>query len=98
MRLPGMPTLWRITLLVVSTYVIGLAVAVGACKADEGHASSDTGWRRTAAGWEYVESWTGARVAAGGHRYPLPPPADIGTKIWRIDSHPAALALLQLTA
>src|SRR5688572_14265312 len=47
----------------------------------------DDHWRRTSTGWEYVPDW---RTAA--------PPTDVFAATGRIDSHPAALALLQVVA
>ena len=42
----------------------------------------EDGWRRTASGWEQIADW---RLAAAYSSVPS----------WRVDFHPAALALLQ---
>ena len=47
-------------------------------------------WRRTAQGWERISSWQLSRAYLDAAEAPKDPSK------WRSDSHPAALALLQI--
>jgi hypothetical protein len=56
------------------------------------------GWRRTTSGWEYFQGGQPqfhALPRARAFTFVAPAPA---AHTWRLDSHPAALALLQLLA
>lgn len=47
-------------------------------------------WRRTAQGWERISSWNVLRASPNAEKSPN------ASSKWRSDSHPAALALLQI--
>jgi hypothetical protein len=56
---------------------------------------SDDGWRRTEHGWERIAVWQSRALAtASVPVYPAPPPPEKATFRW--DTHPAALAFVQL--
>src|SRR5687768_12447182 len=79
------PTRTYVYLVVAAVALIGLTRAGLADEASAGDVSD--AWRRTANGWELISRW---------HEQPLrsewTPPA------FRLDGHPAALALLQSLA
>jgi hypothetical protein len=53
---------------------------------------NDDGWRRTADGWENSQRWPSITSAW----FSQASPTRATTSGWRVDSHPAALALSQL--
>ena len=56
---------------------------------------ADDGWRRTENGWERIAAWQNqATATASVPVYPAPPPPAHTTSRW--DTHPAAVALVQL--
>jgi hypothetical protein len=56
---------------------------------------ADDGWRRTERGWERIASWQKSAMASSSVPvYPAPLPLPKLTNRW--DTHPAALALVQL--
>ena len=58
--------------------------------------NADDGWRRTELGWEHVTSWSEPAMATAAvpvFHWPAPSPAKASSR-W--DTHPAALALVQL--
>lgn len=56
---------------------------------------SDDGWRRTEQGWERIAVWQSRAMATASiPTYPSPPPRTESTLRW--DTHPAALAFVQL--
>jgi hypothetical protein len=78
-----------------------LFVSIGLCLLclcwSQSAAKPDDGWRRTEHGWERIASWQSQAMAtAKVPVYPAPPAASKPTSRW--DTHPAALALVQLAA
>jgi hypothetical protein len=84
--------------LAVGAFVIG---SIGLCLLclcrSQIATKADDGWRRTERGWERIASWQSQAMAtAKVPVYPAPPAAAKTTTRW--DTHPAALALVQLAA
>jgi hypothetical protein len=80
--------------------VAWLALAAGicllyGCASPIEHIHHDDGWRRTASGWERTLDWHSVRLASFIRPSADSPP---GVRVAgsRMDTHPAALALLEL--
>jgi hypothetical protein len=86
----------RLAISTVFISSIGLCLLC-VCWNGQNAARPDDGWRRTENGWERIASWQSQAMAtAKVPNYPAPP---ISAKtISRWDTHPAALALVQLAA
>jgi hypothetical protein len=81
---------FEFTVVLLVTLAVVAAARILSAPAGKPAGTADDSWRRTAQGWERTDSWQVPQAAA--------PATDRPLSACRFDTHPAAIALMQIVA